>query len=204
MNYRLQNDYQFDFKSIGDCLWTLLMDGVLQLDNAALVMTTLVFAEAWKLKLAGLAFTFFSLLSSLLILQMLIGVMCDVVAQVGLEQRQAKAIAILKGQLQHEFAARDNGDGLISQSELNEILESEGSALVFSHLKINPVFYANMASLFYEGSDAAVPIKTLLEVMILCKGDGMVTVDLLSLVVGYLDKTLLELENRLSARIDNK
>jgi len=172
------------------------MDGVLQLDNAALVMTTLVFAEAWKLKLAGLAFTFFSLLSSLLILQMLIGVMCDVVAQVGLEQRQAKAIAILKGQLQHEFAARDNGDGLISQSELNEILESEGSALVFSHLKINPVFYANMASLFYEGSDAAVPIKTLLEVMILCKGDGMVTVDLLSLVVGYLDKTLLELDRQ--------
>jgi hypothetical protein len=207
LNHYLSHHYHFEFDSLGHCLWTLLMDGVLQLDNAALVMTTLMFDSDFKVVFSGIAFTIFSLISSLLILQMLIGVMCDVVAQVGREQRKAKTVAIVQQELLTELSKQANADGTITKSELEACMEAEHSLAVFKHLKINPQFFRELASLFYLSGDGdgeeRVHVKAFLDLLMLCQGDSVVNVDLLAAVTSYLDCELAGMENRLIAHIDH-
>merc|ERR1712232_926692 len=82
LNRSLRSNYDFSFEHLLDCFWTLLICGVLQLDNTSLIMTDLVYGSIFTEKLAGFTFTLFSLIASLLIIQMLIGVLCDVIARI--------------------------------------------------------------------------------------------------------------------------
>jgi hypothetical protein len=177
------------------------MGGVLQLDNASLVMTALMYDHEWKIVVVGIAFTMFSLLASLLMLQMLIGVMCDVVSKVGAEQRAAASVAMVKQELLEEFTKRDNGDGRISRQEFDECLNGQSCRAVLKHLRINPLFFTELANLFYTDdsgdSQKRVPIKTILELLVMCKGDNVATVELVATCICFLNNMLTEMEERL-------
>merc|ERR1719262_538301 len=117
-NERLWDESLLSFSTMTKCIWTLLMDGTLMLDNSAPLMTELLFSGKFNFLLAGMFFVIYALLSAMLILQMLIGVLCDVVARVGSEQRDAQAIGLVKQELLQSLRDYDNGDGMISQKEL--------------------------------------------------------------------------------------
>merc|ERR1719198_2818302 len=85
-NERLWKENMLGFRTMTLCMWTLLMDGTLMLDNSAPLMTELLFSDQFHFVLAGSIFLAYALLSAMLILQMLIGVLCDVVSKVGAEQ----------------------------------------------------------------------------------------------------------------------
>merc|ERR1719217_253435 len=55
-NERLWSEWQLGFRTITLCIWTLLMDGTLMLDNTAPLMTTLLFADDPMYVLAGFLF----------------------------------------------------------------------------------------------------------------------------------------------------
>ena len=57
---------------------------------------------------------------------MLIGVLCDVVARVGQEQRDATAIGIVKQELLEMIQGFDDGDGKISQNHLMAVKSRDG------------------------------------------------------------------------------
>merc|ERR1719331_537825 len=91
-NKELKEKYDYEFTKVGDCMWTLFMSGTLMLDNAAPLMSELLFNKDFVIMLAGFGFISFCFLSALLILQMLIGVLCDVVSIVGEERREAEYV----------------------------------------------------------------------------------------------------------------
>ena len=176
-NDTLWKENLLGFDTITRCIWTLLMDGTLMLDNAAPLMTSLLFSHEYNYILAGIFFMMYALLSAMLILQMLIGVLCDVVSRVGSEQRDATAIGLVKQELRQELIDADDGDGKISQEELQKIMKDPHSRALMKKLNINAAFLAELQKMMFTKPGQQVTIKQVLELMILCRGDNVATVE---------------------------
>merc|ERR1711871_1525655 len=67
-----------DFSTIPRCMWNLWLNGTLLLDNASPLMSILIFHRKPHICLAGILFVAFVVLTALLIVQMVIGILCDV------------------------------------------------------------------------------------------------------------------------------
>merc|ERR1719265_1873309 len=122
------------------CIWTLLMAGTMMLDDASPLMSSLLFSKKFNYILAGAAFVLYAMLSAMCILQMLIGVLCDVVSTVKAEEQSANAIGLLKQELLQSLTECDDGDGKISQEELKIVINSPKSKALLKRLKINHAF----------------------------------------------------------------
>jgi len=176
-NEKLWEENMLSFGTITKCIWTLLMDGTLMLDNAAPLMTGMLFSGKFNYILAGGLFVAYALLSAMLILQMLIGVLCDVVSRVGSEQRDATAIGLVKQELLVDLKEFDGGDGKISQDELMTVMKSPSSTALLKKLNINRLFLLELQKMMFTRPGQQVTIKAILELMIMCRGDNVVTVE---------------------------
>jgi hypothetical protein len=194
-NKKLKEEYDYEFSKILDCMWTLLMAGTLMLDNAAPLMTTLLTHKEIPKVLAGLAFISYSFLSALLILQMLIGVLCDVVSQVGQERRDSDTIGLVRQEILTDLLKFDQGDGKISKVEMMSMVEGPKSKSLMKKVNINKMFMTQMATMMYPDDDAEVPIRTVLELMIMCKGDNGATVQIIASALCFLSNELSELHD---------
>merc|ERR1719181_405125 len=104
------------------CIWTLLMAGTLMLDGSTGIIAVLLFSDKFNYVLAGFLFVLYSLLSAMCILQMLIGVLCDVVSTVKAEEQSATAVGLLKQELLGSLTECDDGDGRITHNELHQLM----------------------------------------------------------------------------------
>jgi hypothetical protein len=180
LNEKFRADSDMNFSSVGNTMWILLLDGAFMLDNAAPLLTELIFSRKWNVLLAGIFFLTFALLSSLLILQMLIGVLCDVVAKVNEEQRQAETVGMVKQELLGKLQEVDDGDGKISHEELTRVMNDPTSRAVLKKLGINRLFLMQLQAMLYPTPGSVVPIKSALELLVLCKSDNPVTIETLA------------------------
>jgi hypothetical protein len=203
-NKDLKEKYDYEFSKVGDCIWTLLMAGTLMLDNAAPVMTDLLFNKDWVKVLVGLAFISYCWLSALLILQMLIGVLCDVVSQVGQERRDAECIGLMRQELLGDFNKYDDGDGKISKEEFRLIVDTENSKALLKKLTINRLFLLEIADLMFPNEEVQVPIRSILELMIMCRGGNTATVQIISSALCFLSNELGAMEDGISAKIEDE
>jgi len=201
LNEWLWEENEEDFTNLTNCMWMLIMQGTLMLDNAAPVMTRLLYHQKWTVKLAGLFFFIYTLLSALLILQMLIGVLCDVVSRVGQEQRDAQAIGIVKQELLEIITEADGGDGKISHEELGKVMKHPKSVAVLKKLNINRLFLMELQKMMFPKKTSTVPIKAVLELMIMCRGANPATVETLSGGFCFLASELGDLKCRLVENI---
>merc|ERR1719506_2424080 len=180
LNEWLWEANQEDFTNLTNCMWMLIMQGTLMLDNAAPVMTRLLYHQKLTVKLAGLFFFLYALLSALLILQMLIGVLCDVVSRVGQEQRDAQAIGLVKQELLCDLKQFAGPDGRLTHAELLKVMENPNSKAVLKKLNINRLFLMELQKMLFPRKSSQASIKTILELMILCRGDNPATVETLA------------------------
>ena len=156
------------------------MAGTLMLDDASPLMSSLLFSHKFNYVLAGLLFVLYTLLSAMCILQMLIGVLCDVVSTVKREEQSASAIGLLKQELLASLTACDDGDGKISQEELQAVLYAPKSKALCRRLKINHAFLAELLGGLYQKPGTQVPIQDILELMVQCRGENVSTVETMS------------------------
>jgi hypothetical protein len=113
-----------------------------------------------------------------------------------------QATGVVKQTLAGELLKHDHsGKGVISQEAFMEVVGSADSAAVFRHLKINQGFFCELAGLFYTDINSKVAVKALLELLLLCRGDQNVSVDLLAVVVCFLNQELVDMENRTVAHL---
>jgi hypothetical protein len=204
-NKDMKEKFDYEFTMVGDVIWTLLMAGTLMLDNAAPVMTDLLFNKDFVKVIVGLAFISYCWLSALLILQMLIGVLCDVVSQVGQERRDSECIGLVRQELLGDFQKYDDGDGKISREEFLLIVNSDNSKALLKKLNINRLFLLEVADLMFPSTtDVQVPIKTILEMMIMCRGSNTATVEIVSSALMFLSNELGALEDGISTKIENE
>merc|ERR1712048_233193 len=80
------------FDTLPDCMWTLLMDGTF-MDNTGSLMKDLFHIGQWPMVLV---FMIFVLLSAMTVMNMLIGVLCEVVSEVEESEKEDAAIRLLK------------------------------------------------------------------------------------------------------------
>merc|ERR1719353_2824607 len=199
-NTEMKEELGLDFRTITNCMWALLMDGTLMLDGTPTLMTKLLWAPKINMLLAGLFFVLYTLLSALLILQMLIGGLCDVVSRASQEQRDAQAIGIVKQELLEIITKADGGDGKISHEELGKVMKHPKSVAVLKKLNINRLFLMELQKMMFPKKTSTVPIKAVLELMIMCRGDNTATVETLSGGFCFLASELGDLKTRL---VDN-
>lgn len=177
LNGVLEEEVQFNFKTIPNCMWTLFMAGVFMLDGAANIATHLVFAPQITAAISGWLFLFFTGLTAMTVLQMLIGVLCEVVSETNKEHKASKVVTIMKQQLTSKLKQFDDGDGMITQPELATILQDPESQILLRSLNVNQLFLHQMQNLLFPTQDSAVAFKPLTEMLLMCRGDNLATVE---------------------------
>merc|ERR1719443_866971 len=94
------------------------MDGTL-MDDTGTVLGLLLQEESWH---SMVVFTIFMLLSELTLMNMLIGVLCEVVSAVGAAEKEEAAINLVKGSLLLMLKRLDeDGSGTINKEELHSV-----------------------------------------------------------------------------------
>ena len=131
------------FDTIGNAMWTLFMDGTL-LDNIGGTLSNLRYLEdagydwttGW---IMILVFTVYVLLTAITIMNMLIGVLCEVVSAVKKRDEEQIAVDYMKQHLRGVLAELDHdGNGLVSKNELVDICATPLAVRVLEGLDISP------------------------------------------------------------------
>jgi len=211
-NEELWQQSSLSFATMTSCIWSLLMAGTMMLDDSSPLMSSLLFSKKFNYVLAGFLFVMYAMMSAMCILQMLIGVLCDVVSTVKAEEQSATAIGLLKQELLVSLASCDDGDGKISEAELKVVMHHPKSKALFRRLKINHAFLIELQRGLYRKPGMQVPILDILELMVQCRGENNATVETMSgalvriineltTVRGVLETDLGKLENRLARDI---
>lgn len=176
-NQAMWAEHNYSFDTITRCIWTLLMAGTLMLDSSSPLVASLLFDPRANFKLGGIMFTAYALISALCILQMLIGVLLDVVSSVKAEEQDAVAIGLLKQELLNKLSELDDGDGRISEEELQALISVPHSKALLKKMNVNHAFFVELIKSMYSKPGMLVPITSILELMVTCRGDNVSTVE---------------------------
>lgn len=156
------------------------MNGTFMLDNTAPLLTELLFSGEVTHSVAGIFFLMFIAISTLTILQMLIGVLCDVMTTVSQAQKQAHAYGLVKQEITTMLKDFDNGDGKISKRQLFSVMSYPKAKAVMKKLDINRAFMLELQERMFPRDDSVVSIKTVGDMMISAQGDNPATVSSLA------------------------
>jgi hypothetical protein len=189
----------YSFSSIQWCVWTLLLAGTLMLDNSAPLMTAMLTSDDVDIVIAGVLFIFFVFLAALLILQMLIGVLCDVVSQISQDRKDVESIGLIRQELLGYLRSIDKeSDGMISKSEIETMFGNQTTLALFRKLKINKVFFEQLSDLTFHDSSSEVPLKNILELLLMCRGDNGANVNIIASTVCLVTNHFIEMMSRLN------
>jgi hypothetical protein len=197
-NAQIEKDSDMSFKTLLNAMWLLIMNGTLLLDNAAPLMTGMMWGKDMSLVISAYLFILFVFLTAILILQMLIGVLCDLVSQVNIEQQNAYAVGIIKQELTARLLQVDgDGDGHITREELSKVINTSLGKAVLKHLGINQLFLCQLQEMVFAVSNC-VKIKDVLEMMLLARSDNTATVATLAGGFCFLAKEIHSVQKHLS------
>mmetsp|Transcript_92028 Transcript_92028/g.269247 ORF Transcript_92028/g.269247 Transcript_92028/m.269247 type:complete len:635 (-) Transcript_92028:165-2069(-) len=143
------------FHSVGQSMYTLAMHGVF-LEDLLVVMDTLT--EEYMF--LALVFFFFVMLAAMTMMNMLIGVLCEVVSAVSSTEKEALEVAFVKSKLQQvlitifpEKANQDFLDLSITKAEYEMILENASAARLLQEVGVDVVGLVDLTDLFFEEQD---------------------------------------------------
>ncbi|CAE7405030.1 para [Symbiodinium natans] len=123
------------FPTVPEAMLTLLIHGVFMDDMAELV--AIVKEES---SVAFGLFIIFVLIASITLMNMLIGVLCEVVSMVGQSEREELLVDLVKRELLDIIISADeDGDGLMSHAEFLRILESSEGLKALETVGVDPV-----------------------------------------------------------------
>merc|ERR1711908_23093 len=91
VNLELRSELQRDFSTLVESMWTLMLDGTWMVD-AGVIVATLRNAGGYSCVSALICFVVFICMSAMMIMNMLIGILCDVVTSVAEGERDDAAL----------------------------------------------------------------------------------------------------------------
>jgi len=173
-----EEDLKHKFGTLPRCMWTLLMDGTF-MDSTGDVLTTLIDMKKSNTVLSAIVFLIFILLSAMTVMNMLIGVLCEVVSAVAQGERDEAAINLMKETILVELKQfDDDGNGMISKSELAHVMKNKEALGVLRSIEVGKECLEELQQmLFYDKpDDAAVPIDRIMELLLMYRGNLNTTV----------------------------
>jgi len=158
------------FTTLPNTMWTLIQDGIYMQESSRLLRD--VWDKGyWYLVLV---FMLFVLLSGITVMNMLIGVLVEVVAAVATAEREESAIGALKETILVLLRKIDlDGSGFIDKEELDRALDDPEVMLVIGDLKINFAHLLDVMEMMYD-SEHEISIKQIMQTFIYHRGERSV------------------------------
>mmetsp|Transcript_44557 Transcript_44557/g.83630 ORF Transcript_44557/g.83630 Transcript_44557/m.83630 type:complete len:626 (-) Transcript_44557:74-1951(-) len=137
------------FDSIPRSMWTLLLAGCL-LDDISKVGNALIRESV----LMAAAFIMFVLLSSLMVLNMLIGVLCAVVTAVAAAEKEKALVNYVKSKLINVLQTLDEDqNGTISKKEFDQLVHIPQAVQALDELGVDVPNLVSLSDHLFEGED---------------------------------------------------
>ncbi|CAK8995936.1 unnamed protein product [Durusdinium trenchii] len=187
------------FRSVPESMLTLLIHGVFMDDMAELV--ALIRADSWA---AFVMFIIFVLIASITLMNMLIGVLCEVVSMVGQSEREELLVELVKRELLDIIIEADeDGDGLMSHAEFLKILESPEGLRALETVGVDPVGLIDYADTIFTKEDGdlseTVMFSHFMNEVLQLRGSNTATVKDLIAMRKFVEKGNKEVRKDLSA-----
>jgi hypothetical protein len=136
----------YRFRSIEDSVWALLCAGTL-LDDATGVINDIKDHS----ELMVMLFMFYVLVTNFTLLSMLVGVLCEVVANVADQNKEEIIISFVKSTFMEVLRSIDqNNDGTISEKEFTELLSSPEVEDALSQVGVDVDNLAGLKDFFFH------------------------------------------------------
>lgn len=168
------------FGTLGLCMWTLIFSGTFldgMKDVVDLIRTLELHGYSWVLSWGMIAiFSMYVLLTNVTVMNMLIGILCEVVSEVKREDEEGVAIDFMKEHLRTMLTDLDQDKNEnISKKELQAVVEDERAQKVLSELQVKPEDVIDLTEYLFEededaGREQEVTREELLEVILKIRG----------------------------------
>merc|ERR1719478_303320 len=110
-------------------------------------------------------------------MNMLIGVLCEVVSAVANDEKEQSVIQLMKESLLvmlHHLDA--DGSGEIDKDELMQVMEEPLALKVLEELQVDVAHLMELKDMLFEESNASIKIQDFLELLLAYRGDNIATV----------------------------
>jgi hypothetical protein len=142
-------DVVYKFGTIGDSMWCLLLNGVF-LDNITDVGDLIKEASPTMAAI----FIFFVIISAVMVMNMLIGILCEVISAVAETEKEKLVVNFVKSQLLDVLAKSDrDGDGLLNKAEFTKLLEEPQAQKAIEELGVDASDMEDLADRIFEQQD---------------------------------------------------
>lgn len=134
------------FPSVPATMWVLLLSGTF-LDSPSVALNEVGATSGWLVAL----FLVFIFLSHMMVLNMLIGILCDVVHQVALNEKEEAAVAYLKNTLLEILECHDkDNDRQIHRDEFELLMRNPEMHFVLTRFGVNVADLLNLKDVLFE------------------------------------------------------
>mmetsp|Transcript_52964 Transcript_52964/g.138897 ORF Transcript_52964/g.138897 Transcript_52964/m.138897 type:complete len:715 (+) Transcript_52964:2-2146(+) len=165
------------FSKVWESMYTLLLRGTL-LCNVSPLMDELRAESA----IATVMFLVFILIAAITVMNMLVGVLCEVVGTVAATEREEMAVDLVRGRLEDIVKTLDtNNNSVISKSEFAGLLENSEAIQALQDVGVDPVGLIDYADIIFENEigdecDKELTFADFMEVVLELRGSETATV----------------------------
>mmetsp|Transcript_76919 Transcript_76919/g.135525 ORF Transcript_76919/g.135525 Transcript_76919/m.135525 type:complete len:655 (-) Transcript_76919:121-2085(-) len=162
------------YPTVPDAMYTLLLDGTF-LDS--LGKTLQVSGESSAV--LPVIFLLFVLLAALTVMNMLIGVLCEVVSAVAATEQEEMTVSFVKHKMQYimkESGLDQDGNGEISQEEFMQIVENKQAMRTLAEVGVDPIGLIELGDMIFDEPDKELSFEEFMGVVLQLRGSNTATV----------------------------
>jgi len=188
---------QMYFKTVPHAMETLWIDGTL-LDSVGSVSDKIA-EESW---ICWVIFFAFVVLAAFTIMNMLIGVLCEVISAVATIERETMLVTFVKEKMQKIMSSLDEtGDGVISKAEFVKILDLEEAVEALQEVEVDVMGLVDLADFIFNddstGEEKELDFADFMEVILSIRGSNAATVKDIMDLRKFVQKQNLQIHDKL-------
>eukprot|EP00927_Polykrikos_kofoidii_P085954 TRINITY_DN9488_c0_g1_i1.p1 TRINITY_DN9488_c0_g1~~TRINITY_DN9488_c0_g1_i1.p1 ORF type:complete len:749 (-),score=141.38 TRINITY_DN9488_c0_g1_i1:22-2067(-) len=186
------------FSSVGHSMSTLLLDGVLP-DVADVVRHT-----SRQSPILGILVMGFILLASLTVMNMLVGVLCEVVSVVSSVEKETLTVNYVKAKLMailEEFDITPGNDSCISKSMFDRLLVNPDAARIIQEIGVDVVGLVDFSDYLFK-DDVALSFADFMDLVLQLRGTNNSTVKDIVDLRRYIVQEINTMQRRGSGNLD--
>lgn len=162
------------FPTVRDSMVTLMLNGVLLDSITELTLSLIAIGDAIPLIMFGV----FVLLSALTVMNMLIGVLCQVVLDVSAEEEEnnvkaqmAKSLLVMLEDLD------DDKSGQLSKTEVQDVISEPLAISIMKDIQVDTNHLLDLTEMLYPDESSTLPIPTFMNILLQLRGKRPVTMN---------------------------
>jgi hypothetical protein len=186
------------FNSIPRSMYTLLIHGTF-LDDLAAVSDLILESSVLIL----FVFLMFICVAALMVMNMLIGVLCEVVSKVAETEKEEMTVTYMKHKIERIVKALDsNSDMTISRTEFLQILDNGEALALLDEVGVDPIGLIELQDSLFPynaetGKETQMEFATFMEAVLNMRGSNQATRKDIMQVIHWMQKSFDDIQNKL-------